>query len=340
LLNTEATARITYLAGTNKLVAVIRDISGHKEEVREARAVAQEWRRLVDEQPDAVAILDGGIYGYVNERCADLFGYDNPEELLGKSVVLNLRAEHPELLTHEKEPNGAVRRLEFQGVRRDGTLFNGEAFLKTIVYEGSGKTWARLADVSASRRTEEEREERETRLRLTFETAAVPLVVLDEFMTILNLNAACAELLGVRKDEVENRKSLAEFLVPEDVETARELVRQLPNNLASPALRGEYHLTGKDGVVKTVQMVISSMPGNGGRTAVFIENAQATQVEALREADDEYRPVFEHIGVPAFVAGPDSIVSFVNEEFEKLSPNSKQEREGRSKHHDATTSGC
>ena len=37
LLNTEAAARITYLAGTDKLVAVIRDITGHKEEVREAQ---------------------------------------------------------------------------------------------------------------------------------------------------------------------------------------------------------------------------------------------------------------------------------------------------------------
>ncbi len=334
LLNTEAAARITYLAGTDKLVAVIRDISGHTEEVRGARAAAQEWRRLVDEQPDAVAILDGEIYGYVNERCAELFGYDNPEELLGKSVVLNLRAEHPELLTREQEPNDAVRRLQFQGVRRDGTLFDGEAFLKTIVYEGSGKTWARLADVSASRRTEEEREERETRLKLTFEMAAVPLVVFDEFMTILNLNAACAELLGARKDEVENRKSLAEFLVPEDVETARELVRQLPTGFGSSPLRGEYHLTSKDGIVKTVQMVVSSMPDNGGRTAALIESAQATQVEVLREADDEFHPVFEHIGIPAFVAGPDSILSFVNEEFEKLSANSRQELEGRKSWHE------
>ena len=333
LLNTEAAASISFLAGTDKTVALIRDISGHKEEERRAWTAAQEWRRLVDEQPDAVAVLHEDAYGYLNQKCAELFGYDNPGELLGKSVALNLRTEHPELLIREQDSGASVRRVEFQGVRRDGSLFDGEAFLKTTVYEGSIRTWARFADVSVSRRTEGERKETEARFRLSFEMAAVPLVVFDETMTILNLNKACAEFLGVGKDEVENRKSLTEFLVPEDVETAKAVVGQLPDGSGRLPIR-EYHFIAKEGIVKTVQMAVSSIPGSGGRVAALEERAQTPQLEAVQEVGDEYHPIFENIGIPAFVAGQDSIFSFVNEEFGKLSACSKQELEGKKSWHE------
>ena len=333
LLDTEAAARMAGLLEKGKVVVVVRDISGRKDEQRKAHAMAEEWRKLVDEQPDAVAVLQADTYAYLNQKCAELFGYDDPEELLGKSVKLNLRTDNGERLIREQEPPASVSRLEFQGIRRDGSLFDGEAFLKTIPHEGSGRTWVRFVDVSAGKRAAKEQKETEAQFRAAFEMAAVPLLLLDQSMLILNLNTACERLLGVRKDEVENRRNLTEFFAPEDVETARGEVDRAGDGLDALSLQ-EHHLISKDGMVKTVQMAVSPMPDKVGRIMALMERAQTSQEEVSQEADDGYPAIFENIGIPAFVAGQDSIISLANEEFEKLSACPRQELEGRKSWHE------
>ncbi len=60
------------------------------------------------------------------------------------------------------------------------------------------------------------------------------------------------------------------------------------------------------------------------------EKPQSGEAGCPQETVDVYlyRPVFENIGVPAFVAGQNSIISFANEEFAKLAGCSRQELEG------------
>jgi PAS domain S-box-containing protein len=331
-LNTEAAARMAGLLGKGKMVTVIRDISGRKEQDRKAWATAEDWRRLVDEQPDAVAVLQADTYAYLNQKCAEFFGYENPGELLGKSVKLNLRPEDAERLLGEQAPPAHVRRFEFKGIRRDGSSFEGEALLRAITHEGLEKTWVRFVDVSTSKRVEREQKETEAEFRAAFEMAAVPLLLLDGAMTILNLNTACEKLLGVRKDEVKNKRSLTEFLAAEDVETAGAEVGRATGGFDTISLH-EHHLISKDGVVKTVQMAVSPMPNKRGRIVALMERAQTLQKEVVQEAGDGYPAIFENIGIPAFVAGQDSIISLANEEFEKLSACPREElKSGKSWH--------
>ena len=332
-LNTEVAMRMAGQLGKGKVVVVVRDIGKRRDGERKAWAMAEEWRKLVDEQPDAVAVLQGDTYVYLNQRCVELFGYDNPEGLLGKSVKLNLHAEDAERLIREQESPAPVSRLEVQGIRRDGSSFDGEAFVKTIPYEGSARTWVRFADISEGKRAVREQKEIGARFRVAFELAAVPLLLLDETMNILNLNTACERLFGVRKDEVEKNRNLTEFLAPDEAETARAEVDEARGGFDAVSFR-EHHLISKDNVVKTVRMAVSPMPNKGGRIMALMETAQTSQEEVSQKGDNGHPAIFEKIGTPAFVAGRDSIISLANEEFEKLCACSRQELEGKKSWHE------
>ncbi|HME44002.1 MAG TPA: PAS domain S-box protein [Syntrophorhabdales bacterium] len=331
-LNTELAMRMAGLLGKGKVIAVARDISERRDRERKAWAMAEEWRKLVDEQPDAVAVLQGDTYLYLNQRCGQLFGYDNPEELLGKSVKLNLHAEDAERLIGEQQPSAPVSRLEFKGIRRDGSSLHGEAFVKMIRYEGSERTWVRFADISAGKREADEQKKTEAQFQWAFEMATVPLLLLDEAMNILDLNRASENLLDIRKDEVKDKKNLTEFLAAEDAETVRREVSEVENGSAGP-LPG-HRLIRKDGVVKNIYIGVSPMLNKGGRIMALMERAQTSQGEVLQKGDNGYSAIFEKIGTPAFVAGQDSIVSLANEEFEKLCACSRQELEGKKSWHE------
>jgi len=332
-LNTELAMRMAGLLGKGKVVVVARDISECRDRERKAHAMAEEWRKLVDEQPDAVAVLQGDTYVYLNQRCVELFGYDNPEELLGKSVKLNLHAEDAERLIGEQQATAPVSRLEFKGIRRDGSSLDGEAFMRTIPYEGSGRTWIRFTDISAGKRKAVQQKETDARFQRAFDMATVPLLLLDEAMSILDLNRACENLLGIRKDEVKDKINLTEFLAGEDAETVRREMSQVGNGFNAGSL-SEHRLIRKDGVVKNVQVGLSAMRSKGERIVALMERVQASQEEVSQKADEWYPAIFEKIGTPAFIAGQDSIVYLANEELEKVCARSRQELEGKKSWHE------
>jgi PAS domain S-box-containing protein len=332
-LNTEVAVRMASLLGKGKVVVVARDIAGRKDRERKAWAMVEEWRKLVDEQPDAIAVLQGDTYVYLNRKCAELFGYDNQEALVGESVKLNMHMGDAELFTREWESSASVIRTEFQGIRRDGSSFDAEALLKTVPYEGSERTWARFADVSAGKRATREQKETEARFHWVFEAAAVPLLLLDEAMSILNLNRACERLLGITKDEAKEKKSFTEFLAPEDVEAFEAVMNQAGEGFDSHFLQ-QRRLLAKDGLLKSVHMGVSTMRGKGERIVALIEREQASQEKRSQITDDGYPAIFEKIGTPAFVAGQDSIIILANEEFEKLCACSRRDLEGKKSWHE------
>jgi PAS domain S-box-containing protein len=340
VLNTEAVARVAALAGTDNVVALIRDISEDKEEERRARSVAQEWRRLVDDQPDAVAVLHGETYGYVNQKCAELFGYENPDELLGKSVALTIRGEHPERLIREEEPTAAVRRLEFQGVRRDGALFDGEIFLKAIAHDGSGKTWARFVDVSASRRADEARKEREAHLealqeagdayRPVFENMGIPAFVAGQDSIFSFVNEEFWKLAACSKQELEGRTSWHEFVVREDLPAVEEYVKLLQTDPEQAPRRHDLRVLSKDGAIKEMRLTATIIPGSSRIVFSLVDMRERKWAEqAWLESEKKYRQIVDTVQEGIWVLDGDGSTTFVSDRMARMLKYDPDEMVGR-----------
>ena len=309
---------------------VIHDITRRKQEEKALQVQAEHWRNLVEQESEGIAILKGGLYVYLNQSCAELFGHKGPEELVGTSVWVTLHPDDADLFAREQAAGKAgSRRFEFRGVRKDGSVFEGEATLITITYQGAEATYARFSNVTARRRTEHEYKEMENRFRTSFELSSVPLLILDQDTTILSLNKSCEQLLALRRDEVEGKRKWMEFFAAEDAERAAADARE---HLKEP--RGifecDYTIVGGDRVVKRVHLSMAPIPGQTESMVSLVEKPEVVETaESQEPASDGYRDIFQHVGSPVFVADRNSTIFFANEEFEKLSAFSREALEGK-----------
>jgi PAS domain S-box-containing protein len=316
--------------GDGAVCVVIHNVDDHKQEERKTWAREEQWRNLVEGESEGIAILKGGLYVYSNRSCAELFGYESPQEVVGTSVAVTIDPGDADLFGREQASSkaGSVR-FEFRGVRKDGSVFEAEATLITIPYQGAEATYARFCDITARKRAEDEQKEMENRFRASFELAAVPLLILDQDTTILSLNQSCERLLGVRRDEVEGKKNWMDFIAAEDAQRAAADARELLKG-SHGILDCDYTVVGGDRVARSVHMSMAPIPGQTESIVSLAQKPEVVEVAEPQEpARDSYRAIFERVGSPAFVADRNTTISSVNEEFEKLSAFSREELEGK-----------
>jgi PAS domain S-box-containing protein len=125
-------SRSTWKAGgeTNYAV-IIRDVAERRKAEDVLREKEELYRTLLHASPDAVTVIDlkGGIVD-VSRQSAAMYGYDDPDELKGMSAiafVAEYDRERVREATRETLEEGAVRNLEVNLLKKDGSTFIGEA---------------------------------------------------------------------------------------------------------------------------------------------------------------------------------------------------------------------
>ncbi|WP_415379601.1 PAS domain S-box protein [Halosimplex sp. TS25] len=140
-----------------EIVGYIEDITERKERERElaARSAA------IEQASDGMAILDeNGVYEFVNQAHADVYGYDDPSAFLGETWQMCYDADERERLTEEALPalaNEGDWRGEAVGVTADGERFPQELSLTVL---DDGRQICVVRDIT-------ERKERERELERT-----------------------------------------------------------------------------------------------------------------------------------------------------------------------------
>ena len=105
------------------------------------------------------AIAKGIRHVYVNQKFLEMFGFDNPGEIIGDMTQKHVHPDDRELVTEcsEKRKNGkpAPSRYGFRGVRKDGSVIYIEASVASIMYHGEPASLAYLRDMTERRQLEE-----------------------------------------------------------------------------------------------------------------------------------------------------------------------------------------
>lgn len=113
------------------LQSIIRDISERKR-AEERLKQSEEWlRNIFESSHDGILVEDNEIISYVNKSYIDLFGYDEPSELIGQHISIVISPEDIERVTDygkarlrgEQPP----LKYELKGRRKDGTTVEVEA---------------------------------------------------------------------------------------------------------------------------------------------------------------------------------------------------------------------
>jgi PAS domain S-box-containing protein len=146
--------------------------------------------------------LSDGLLLDANQRHANLFGFDSPEEIIGLEYVTGYYADPSdhqhliELLKQDRE----VRSLEVQMRKRDGTLFWG--LFSLYLNAGDDYTEGVIADISDRKQVEAALCEREQELRLITDALPVYISYVDADQRYRFVNHAYEVWFNRSRDEI------------------------------------------------------------------------------------------------------------------------------------------
>jgi PAS domain S-box-containing protein len=103
---------------------------------------------------DAVVVNDAERFIYLNRKAAEIFGYEDPSDLVGKSFI-GFFPEHEELISERAqsrlEGSSPPSLYETTIHRRDGTVVPVEFFLSVIEFNGKPAILNGIRDITERR---------------------------------------------------------------------------------------------------------------------------------------------------------------------------------------------
>jgi PAS domain S-box-containing protein len=193
----EVSSQMINVGGDAFVIAFIRDITQRKQAEEAIRDSEERYRSLFETSPDAIALTDlRGVIRLCNQKAAQIFDYDSPDEMVGVNVFDLIASEDRQnaIDSTREVYKGATRRdLDYIAVSRKGRRFPCELSASTI-YDKAGKPkgfTGILRDIS-----DRKQKARENIAVVVIASALRMAVTLDEIsQSILN------QLLGVLNAE-------------------------------------------------------------------------------------------------------------------------------------------
>jgi PAS domain S-box-containing protein len=120
----------------------------------------EKYRTVVENSLSAIFIHQGGLFRFVNHRFAEMLGYDNPEEVVGRpfwDVVHPIdRAMVKERGLRREKAEFSPARYIFRGIRKDGTMIWVDLRATHATYMGGAAVVGNLIDITQNVKAEEE----------------------------------------------------------------------------------------------------------------------------------------------------------------------------------------
>lgn len=297
--------------------AAARDISERRRMEEALRESEERYRVAIESASDGVALMKGNEHIYVNKRLAEMFGYDDPSALIGRSHSLTV---HPDDLARvsqinrmRQEGKPAPSRYEFKGTRKDGTTRNIEVSAARIDYRGEAVSLAYLRDVTDYRNLEDQ-------LRQSHKMEAIGTLaggIAHDFNNILAAIIGFAEM--VEEDLPPESPSIPRIgRVLSAANRGKELVRQILtfSRKAEPTRKA---LSLSPVIDETIQLLRASLP-----TTIGIKLDMKAAKDIVLASPTEIQQILLNLAMNASFAmrekGGTLAIYLTNIEFEPDSP--------------------
>jgi PAS domain S-box-containing protein len=131
------------------LLVISRDITHRKESIEKIKNSEELYKKLIDNSPDAVTIIDpNGNISVISSQTMKLFRYDKTKELLGKnSLCLIDPVDHEKIkdIYQKILEKGHIKNVELTFKRKDGSNFTGELNV-SLLTDKEGKIKALISN--------------------------------------------------------------------------------------------------------------------------------------------------------------------------------------------------
>ncbi|MFH0966498.1 MAG: PAS domain S-box protein [Methanobacteriota archaeon] len=243
----------------------------------------EKYRTLVENMQDGVFIAQDMVIKFVNEPYARLLGYSR-EEILGQHIrqfideqdLMFVMERHKRRMSGETLPD----QYDFHLIHRDKTKnILVSMNVSTIMYHGNIAAIGTIRDVTEKRRAETALRESEERYRTIFENTGTAMVIIAEDTTIILANSRFERLSGYSCEEIEGKKSWADFVAVDDLQWMREQ-HQIRREKHEAALTTyEFRFISRYGEVHHIMLTIDVIPGTPRSVASLLDITDRKKME-------------------------------------------------------------
>lgn len=209
-----------------RVAMLIRDITELRAATESLRQSEERFRQLVEASPDAIGVGQNGVIRFANPAMAKLYGYDRPDELVGRPILDFVHPSEHAVVTEISAQvlSGKALVHQHRYLRRDGTTVEAEASRLPIEFEGAPAILGMMRDMT-------ERKQLEARALSMDRLASMGRLAAGIGHEINNPLAFVIENLSLALEELEHepRPDLVEMLrhAAEGADRIRRVVREL-----------------------------------------------------------------------------------------------------------------
>ncbi len=239
-----------------------KDITEQEQAKEKLKASEQQYRTLIAASPDGVGIMGtNGRIGFVSQKMASLFGYEDESKLVGQSPLELTAPDDREKvstnlgLTFMEGHSGPD---QYRMLREDGSSFWGEVN-SSIIKDKNGSPVAMIVtirDITERKQAEEKLAEEMTRRVALFEQTPSGIVIIDpSTMCILEFNTVAHQRLGYTREEF---AKLA-IMDIEAKETAAETAAQIARVLKDGRVEFDTLHRTKQGKIRNIHVIAQTV---------------------------------------------------------------------------------
>lgn len=277
------------LDGRQAFQVVFRDVSEQKEALRRLQESEEKYHNLVENCPDAIAVAQDGTVVYINPAGVRMMGANDSEEIIGRPARDFIIPEHRDKV---QERSGRLLnqgekqvRFEEKFMRIDGTVFDGEAVLLPVDYNGKPAVQIVYNDVTARKRAEQALLRNVSRLYSLIENTTDIISIVGAEGIIKYASPSTSKILGYREDEFTNRK-ISDFVHPQDLPAVAEAIVQ---TLKEPGtvFHHQARFRHKDGSWRTLSGTGINMLDEPAVQGIITTSRDITGAAASEDQDEQ-----------------------------------------------------
>ena len=295
-----ATATKVDYDGRTAILSTLRDITSEKAKDAALRATEEGKLRLIDAASEAITIVQDGKLAYVNPALAKGAGISQ-QQLIGISFMD---------LVHPDERQAVSERYErilagewfseaatIKGVNAKGQTLWSEIREIPFAWQGRPAIMSLIHDVTDRVLAEEERKEKEERLRAIVENAWDGVIIFDENYVVLFESPSLSRMTGYTPEEWKGISPAQWPIHPDDLPSMLTRLEYLRSRPGSTVADIRMRLRHKDGSWRTFEATSRNLlqdPKVKGLVANFRDITEYVKAqEALKASEERFRTLIE-----------------------------------------------
>jgi PAS domain S-box-containing protein len=263
-----ATTKTDGSSPTGRVIGLIRDISQRRRAEQAVVSSEKKYRDLIDGSIQAILILDRQTPVFCNRACAQLFGYDTPEDMLAtgsflRHLIPEAQADFDNIwaTAMRGEYDGILRRRQL--VDRRGKLVEAEVVGRRIQWDGKPAWQVTMFDITERSRMEQALRSSEERFRLLATNSSDVIIVYDNANIVTYASPSLEAVSGYAPAHVIGRTGL-ELIHPDDLQRLLDRRRDLRSGAQKPSDPLRWRLLRRDGSVRWVETTNAILPRKDG----------------------------------------------------------------------------